>query len=118
MAEITVRLLVAPGAMAAVVGAATLVAMEETVALAEVRRPFPNHYVILLQSLKKKIYNIKDAQDYYNHIVIRNMLKHVSPKIKPSLTMFSSGGFGGNFYSNDGYGGNYSHSGSVDWWGN
>uniref|UniRef100_A0AAQ4RAK4 RNA helicase n=1 Tax=Gasterosteus aculeatus aculeatus TaxID=481459 RepID=A0AAQ4RAK4_GASAC len=28
------------------------------------------------------------------------------------------GGFGGNFYSNDGYGGNYSHSGSVDWWGN
>uniref|UniRef100_A0A7N6C2K0 RNA helicase n=1 Tax=Anabas testudineus TaxID=64144 RepID=A0A7N6C2K0_ANATE len=27
-------------------------------------------------------------------------------------------GFGGNFYSNDGYGGNYSHSGSVDWWGN
>lgn len=31
---------------------------------------------------------------------------------------FSSGGFGGNFYNNDGYGGNYSHSGSVDWWGN
>ncbi|KAM9710836.1 DEAD-box helicase 3 X-linked a isoform 7-T7 [Menidia menidia] len=28
------------------------------------------------------------------------------------------GGFGGNFYGNDGYGGNYSHSGSVDWWGN
>ncbi|XP_068184720.1 putative ATP-dependent RNA helicase an3 isoform X3 [Antennarius striatus] len=28
------------------------------------------------------------------------------------------GGFGGNFYSNDGYGGNYTHSGSVDWWGN
>ncbi|XP_067108035.1 ATP-dependent RNA helicase DDX3X-like isoform X3 [Osmerus mordax] len=28
------------------------------------------------------------------------------------------GGFGGNFYNNDGYGGNYSHSGSVDWWGN
>ncbi|KAM9343511.1 DEAD-box helicase 3 X-linked a isoform 1-T1 [Pholidichthys leucotaenia] len=28
------------------------------------------------------------------------------------------GGFGGNFYSNDSYGGNYSHSGSVDWWGN
>ncbi|KAF6719509.1 putative ATP-dependent RNA helicase an3 [Oryzias melastigma] len=28
------------------------------------------------------------------------------------------GGFGGNFYSNDGYGGNYSHTGSVDWWGN
>ncbi|CAL8267341.1 unnamed protein product [Lota lota] len=28
------------------------------------------------------------------------------------------GGFGGNSYSNDGYGGNYSHSGSVDWWGN
>uniref|UniRef100_A0A674PIV0 RNA helicase n=1 Tax=Takifugu rubripes TaxID=31033 RepID=A0A674PIV0_TAKRU len=23
-----------------------------------------------------------------------------------------------NFYSSDGYGGNYSHSGSVDWWGN
>lgn len=40
------------------------------------------------------------------------------PKIKPSVTMFYSGGFGGNFYSNDGYGGNYSHSGSVDWWGN
>lgn len=37
VAEITVRLLVALGAMAAVVGAATLVAMEETVALAEVR---------------------------------------------------------------------------------
>ncbi|XP_057707944.1 putative ATP-dependent RNA helicase an3 isoform X2 [Corythoichthys intestinalis] len=31
---------------------------------------------------------------------------------------FGGGGFGGNFYSNDGYGGNYSHSGSVDWWGN
>ncbi|XP_069011225.1 DEAD-box helicase 3 X-linked a isoform X8 [Embiotoca jacksoni] len=31
---------------------------------------------------------------------------------------FSGGGFGGNFYGNDGYGGNYSHSGSVDWWGN
>lgn len=31
---------------------------------------------------------------------------------------FFSGGFGGNFYGNDGYGGNYSHSGSVDWWGN
>uniref|UniRef100_A0A671TSY1 RNA helicase n=1 Tax=Sparus aurata TaxID=8175 RepID=A0A671TSY1_SPAAU len=30
----------------------------------------------------------------------------------------STRGFGGNFYSNDGYGGNYSHSGSVDWWGN
>ncbi|XP_061579247.1 DEAD-box helicase 3 X-linked a isoform X2 [Cololabis saira] len=28
------------------------------------------------------------------------------------------GGFGGNFYSSDGYGGSYSHSGSVDWWGN
>ncbi|XP_068558333.1 DEAD-box helicase 3 X-linked a isoform X5 [Cebidichthys violaceus] len=28
------------------------------------------------------------------------------------------GGGGGNFYNNDGYGGNYSHSGSVDWWGN
>ncbi|KAG7259747.1 hypothetical protein CRUP_018840 [Coryphaenoides rupestris] len=28
------------------------------------------------------------------------------------------GGFGSNFYGNDGYGGNYSHSGSVDWWGN
>ncbi|XP_076011339.1 DEAD-box helicase 3 X-linked a isoform X3 [Genypterus blacodes] len=28
------------------------------------------------------------------------------------------GGGGGNFYGNDGYGGNYSHSGSVDWWGN
>ncbi|XP_054471539.1 DEAD-box helicase 3 X-linked a isoform X2 [Anoplopoma fimbria] len=28
------------------------------------------------------------------------------------------GGFGNNFYNNDGYGGNYSHSGSVDWWGN
>ncbi|XP_075336243.1 DEAD-box helicase 3 X-linked a isoform X6 [Odontesthes bonariensis] len=28
------------------------------------------------------------------------------------------GGFGNNFYGNDGYGGNYSHSGSVDWWGN
>lgn len=32
--------------------------------------------------------------------------------------VFFAGGFGGNFYSNDGYGGNYSHSGSVDWWGN
>ncbi|KAM6979383.1 DEAD-box helicase 3 X-linked a isoform 4-T4 [Tautogolabrus adspersus] len=33
---------------------------------------------------------------------------------------FGGGGFGGggNFYSNDGYGGNYSHSSSVDWWGN
>ncbi|KAM9803182.1 DEAD-box helicase 3 X-linked a isoform X9 [Syngnathus typhle] len=31
---------------------------------------------------------------------------------------FGGGGFGGNFYGNDGYGGNYSHSGSVDWWGN
>ncbi|XP_030613700.1 DEAD-box helicase 3 X-linked a isoform X6 [Archocentrus centrarchus] len=31
---------------------------------------------------------------------------------------FGGGGFGGNFYSNDSYGGNYSHSGSVDWWGN
>ncbi|XP_028292519.1 putative ATP-dependent RNA helicase an3 isoform X7 [Gouania willdenowi] len=31
---------------------------------------------------------------------------------------FGGGGFGGNFYNNDGYGGNYSHSGSVDWWGN
>ncbi|XP_020791898.1 DEAD-box helicase 3 X-linked a isoform X1 [Boleophthalmus pectinirostris] len=32
---------------------------------------------------------------------------------------FGGGGFGGgNFYSSDGYGGNYSHSGSVDWWGN
>ncbi|XP_072301001.1 DEAD-box helicase 3 X-linked a isoform X2 [Eucyclogobius newberryi] len=34
---------------------------------------------------------------------------------------FGGGGFSGggnNFYSNDGYGGNYSHSGSVDWWGN
>ncbi|XP_077391925.1 DEAD-box helicase 3 X-linked a isoform X1 [Festucalex cinctus] len=30
---------------------------------------------------------------------------------------FGGGGFGGNFYG-DGYGGNYSHSGSVDWWGN
>ncbi|KAG7259746.1 hypothetical protein CRUP_018839 [Coryphaenoides rupestris] len=28
------------------------------------------------------------------------------------------GGFGSNFYGNDGYGGNYSHSSSVDWWGN
>uniref|UniRef100_A0A673CLA4 RNA helicase n=1 Tax=Sphaeramia orbicularis TaxID=375764 RepID=A0A673CLA4_9TELE len=34
------------------------------------------------------------------------------------LTILFTGGFGGNFYSNDGYGGNYSHSGSVDWWGN
>lgn len=34
------------------------------------------------------------------------------------VSTFSSGGFGGNFYNNDGYGGNYSHSGSVDWWGN
>lgn len=50
VAEITVRLLVALGAMAAVVGTATLVAMEETVALAEVRKPFPNHYVISLLS--------------------------------------------------------------------
>ncbi|XP_011604775.1 DEAD-box helicase 3 X-linked a isoform X3 [Takifugu rubripes] len=31
---------------------------------------------------------------------------------------FGGGGFGSNFYSSDGYGGNYSHSGSVDWWGN
>ncbi|XP_061579248.1 DEAD-box helicase 3 X-linked a isoform X3 [Cololabis saira] len=31
---------------------------------------------------------------------------------------FGGGGFGGNFYSSDGYGGSYSHSGSVDWWGN
>ncbi|KAM6955796.1 DEAD-box helicase 3 X-linked a isoform 4-T4 [Lycodopsis pacificus] len=31
---------------------------------------------------------------------------------------FGGGGGGGNFYNNDGYGGNYSHSGSVDWWGN
>ncbi|XP_028447179.1 DEAD-box helicase 3 X-linked a isoform X2 [Perca flavescens] len=31
---------------------------------------------------------------------------------------FGGGSFGGNFYGNDGYGGNYSHSGSVDWWGN
>ncbi|XP_061648163.1 DEAD-box helicase 3 X-linked a isoform X2 [Phyllopteryx taeniolatus] len=31
---------------------------------------------------------------------------------------FGGGGFGGNFYSDGGYGGNYSHSGSVDWWGN
>nr|XP_057938884.1 DEAD-box helicase 3 X-linked a isoform X4 [Doryrhamphus excisus] len=30
---------------------------------------------------------------------------------------FGGGGFGGNFYDT-GYGGNYSHSGSVDWWGN
>uniref|UniRef100_A0A8C9WYK2 RNA helicase n=1 Tax=Sander lucioperca TaxID=283035 RepID=A0A8C9WYK2_SANLU len=30
----------------------------------------------------------------------------------------AGGSFGGNFYGNDGYGGNYSHSGSVDWWGN
>lgn len=59
MAEITVRLLVAPGAMAAVVGAATLVAMEETVALAEVRKPYPNHYVIsLLSFFKKKLCKI------------------------------------------------------------
>lgn len=35
-----------------------------------------------------------------------------------SACLSSSGGFGGNFYGNDGYGGNYSHSGSVDWWGN
>ncbi|CAI5670559.1 unnamed protein product [Oreochromis niloticus] len=31
---------------------------------------------------------------------------------------FGGGGFGGNFYGSDSYGGNYSHSGSVDWWGN
>uniref|UniRef100_H3D1Y1 RNA helicase n=1 Tax=Tetraodon nigroviridis TaxID=99883 RepID=H3D1Y1_TETNG len=31
---------------------------------------------------------------------------------------FGGGGFGGSFYNSDGYGGNYSHSGSVDWWGN
>lgn len=59
MAEITVRLLVVLGAMAAVVGAATLVAMEETVALAEVRKPFLNHYVISLLSFFKNYVRYK-----------------------------------------------------------
>lgn len=39
-------------------------------------------------------------------------------KLFKCLVAFFAGGFGGNFYNNDGYGGNYSHSGSVDWWGN
>lgn len=38
--------------------------------------------------------------------------------IQSVFAVLPPGGFGGNFYGNDGYGGNYSHSGSVDWWGN
>ncbi|CAG5865376.1 unnamed protein product [Menidia menidia] len=39
-------------------------------------------------------------------------------KFVPQQLLSDACGFGGNFYGNDGYGGNYSHSGSVDWWGN
>lgn len=113
--ETTASPLAALEASAATAQVVVVEAMEETVALVEVWTRFPIVTCVLLKfkemnTLLKSRFEIQGIK----------IMKSVSGSNCENLlyAIFFAGGFGGNFYSNDGYGGNYSHSGSVDWWGN
>lgn len=99
MGRTTVRPPGAPAASVAAAGTAAQAATEEAAASAEVSRP----------TFDPRLGSFPSASHCFSSGSVNPTNRgRVSP----------AGGFGGNFYGNDGYGGNYSHSGSVDWWGN